>query len=992
MLRSGVLLSSLTVCLFACDDGGGGEADDAGASRERRRLDVGAAPDSGSTGVDASSAEDAERPVDAARMRDAASALDAGPAPDASELDAEAPDAAESDGEAPDAAPDSEASDSALSDSDAPDSALPDSEAPDADASEDAEPVADLGPVGELDTLIVEGPADPGNDPRPTFTFRSPRARATFECRLLDEAWAPCASPHTVGLLEEDRVWRFAVRAVDGAEVDPSPAEVEFLLDTVAPQVALEGGPPDPSPERSADFAVAVAEAEEVECRLDGQPVTPCPGALALRRLGEGARSFEVIARDAAGNEARAAHDWTIARETTLGDGPAVRDFGFALVPTRSSATDAEGRLHLAYGTDRLLYRSGPPWDAPPEVVHETPIRDEKALAIGPDGRPHVVYLDLSTYSLRYAHRSAEGWQVEDTGLIADFKARRFGLDAVEIAVTADGRPHLLYYLQDAGRNTQHAWREEGGWRVGEFLPGNANDEQLALSVAPDGRLWGAVCDDRAGGEWWKVAALDPQDIEAGWSPVEVPAPAAFCRGFAQPARISFDAEGRLWALLNDFVSMRGAGDAGWVFRPLEDTFEPVGAVFRRDPLAPVAWQVSLDDEIQRRFHRTTWDADLRPQTEATNVVLPGGTAARTLTPHWLPDGTPLAVVGGATAINTYTFREAGIETTEVDTGWTLGFEEAFWVPRVEGPPAFVAAVAGSALGGAGPRLFGHSDGAWVPAGGLGAGVFVGEDGRLYERRSGNRNWSVATVDAGPFEQWVFGRGLVASEVHVGPGGRLALLQTDPLQVLEATPDGAAPLGALAEVLAPQANCSHRLDGPVGEGLVLARICPQPARVEVLTFDGETWIPLFESERGGVLPSLSRAAGRIAVGFCDRSGDEPTHTVVHWWGEAVGVEVFGVDEPERFPECRTSQVAISADGRLHALSAIIRKTEHPLEDPFGNRVDARKLRLHTETREGWRIEVLGDVEGAALLGLDAQGHSWTLWRDQRQRRLRSAHR
>jgi hypothetical protein len=47
-------------------------------------------------------------------------------------------------------------------------------------------------------TIIVAFPPEPSPSDTPTFRFQGDEANASFECRLDDGQWAPCASPHTM--------------------------------------------------------------------------------------------------------------------------------------------------------------------------------------------------------------------------------------------------------------------------------------------------------------------------------------------------------------------------------------------------------------------------------------------------------------------------------------------------------------------------------------------------------------------------------------------------------------------------------------------------------------------------------------------------------------------------------------------------------------------------------------------------------------------------
>jgi hypothetical protein len=91
------------------------------------------------------------------------------------------------------------------------------------------------GPAGNAqaavpDTRIDSGPPDVSRQARPTFTFSSPDPGVSFECSLDGAEYSPCTSPHTTQPLSQG-TYTFRVRAVDGQDVDGSPAERTFTID-----------------------------------------------------------------------------------------------------------------------------------------------------------------------------------------------------------------------------------------------------------------------------------------------------------------------------------------------------------------------------------------------------------------------------------------------------------------------------------------------------------------------------------------------------------------------------------------------------------------------------------------------------------------------------------------------------------------------------------------------------------------------------------------
>lgn len=94
-------------------------------------------------------------------------------------------------------------------------------------------------------TTITDGPIVT-TDRTPTFRFRSSEPRSTFQCRVDNEGFAPCDSPHMLETLELGP-HAFTVRAIDDhANFDRTPARHEFVV--VAPGSPTDPGDEGPNP------------------------------------------------------------------------------------------------------------------------------------------------------------------------------------------------------------------------------------------------------------------------------------------------------------------------------------------------------------------------------------------------------------------------------------------------------------------------------------------------------------------------------------------------------------------------------------------------------------------------------------------------------------------------------------------------------------------------------------------------------------------------
>jgi hypothetical protein len=88
------------------------------------------------------------------------------------------------------------------------------------------------------DTTIGSNPTSPTNNTSATFAFTATEANATFACRLDGESFAVCTTPKSyAGLTEGSHT--FEVRATDLAgNIDPSPADFIWIIDTQSPVIA----------------------------------------------------------------------------------------------------------------------------------------------------------------------------------------------------------------------------------------------------------------------------------------------------------------------------------------------------------------------------------------------------------------------------------------------------------------------------------------------------------------------------------------------------------------------------------------------------------------------------------------------------------------------------------------------------------------------------------------------------------------------------------
>jgi large repetitive protein len=166
------------------------------------------------------------------------------------------------------------------------------------------------------ETALTGGPANPTRSTSATFLFVGLGEGGVpgFECRLDGGAFAVCTSPWTYTGLGSG-THTFEVRAVSGADGDPTPAAHTWVIDAVPPETTIGGGPAGTTASRSAVFSFSSSEpGSTFSCAIDGGAFAPCASPRAYGGLAPGAHRFEVRAADTLGNEdpTPANRTWTI--------------------------------------------------------------------------------------------------------------------------------------------------------------------------------------------------------------------------------------------------------------------------------------------------------------------------------------------------------------------------------------------------------------------------------------------------------------------------------------------------------------------------------------------------------------------------------------------------------------------------------------------------------------------------------------------------------
>ncbi len=240
-----------------------------------------------------------------------------------------------------------------------------------------------------------------------------------------------------------------------------------------------------------------------------------------------------------------------------------------------SIAVDRDSWPHISYydaasRAVKYVVRSGSGWL--PEVVEEIGPLTYTSLALDLAGAAHIAYYastpDGQGGVLRYARRSAAGWQIETADASADVGGH------VALALDAQDAPYISYY-DFTNQRVKMARRESGGWAV-QIIATTGAESHTALTLDRDGTPLVAFYDGSgadlkfarsvgaAAGS--AAAAMAP----AGWAITTVHGGGDVG---AYPS-LRLDAAGRGWISFydvknGDLLVAEDAGGANTVFLPL---------------------------------------------------------------------------------------------------------------------------------------------------------------------------------------------------------------------------------------------------------------------------------------------------------------------------------------------------------------------------------------------------------------------------------------
>jgi hypothetical protein len=148
---------------------------------------------------------------------------------------------------------------------------------------------------------IGAGPSGTIASTSASITFAVTEAGAVLECSLDSAPFAACASPLSLSGLGQG-AHNFQVRAKDALGNASSAAIRAWSVDTVAPQTSIRTKPKAKTAARTAKFAFKSEAGVKFECKLDKAGWKACRSPITYKKLKPGKHTFQVRAKDAAGN------------------------------------------------------------------------------------------------------------------------------------------------------------------------------------------------------------------------------------------------------------------------------------------------------------------------------------------------------------------------------------------------------------------------------------------------------------------------------------------------------------------------------------------------------------------------------------------------------------------------------------------------------------------------------------------------------------------
>ena len=325
-------------------------------------------------------------------------------------------------------------------------------------------------------------PADLTRDTGAAFWFSSPDAAASFECRVDDDAFAPCRAPAAVGPLPDGR-HQFEVRAVDLAgNRDPAPASWSWVVDRTAPSAPTIAAPGEGATVSGATVTLSGSAEDGAVVRLteDGRALADAPvhsGAwTAALTLEDGTHTITGVAADLAGNVSPAALRHltvdSVAPDSSITTGP--------------SAVSKTASASFAFTSDSAGARFECRLDGSPSTVCVSPKRYSRL----PDGE--------HTFQVRAVDAAGNADPTPAT--------RTWRIDTVLPAVAIDAPATGSVYTRDTSVDVLAEAKDDAGVTKVEFWE---DDVRRATRTAPPYSYQWKAGAKRGGRHRWAVRAYD---------------------------------------------------------------------------------------------------------------------------------------------------------------------------------------------------------------------------------------------------------------------------------------------------------------------------------------------------------------------------------------------------------------------------------------------------------------------------------------------------
>ena len=162
-----------------------------------------------------------------------------------------------------------------------------------------------------VSTLNGQPPALSGSATA-ALTFSSDVPTAGFECRIDGGSWGTCHSPAAFTGLGEGSHTAEVRASLPGGPAG-SPASATWVVDTIAPDVRLTGGPSGTVNAAAAAFGISNDDlGATTECSVDSGPWQACAGTLNIGGLADGDHEVQIRSIDQAGNTGSDRRQWTV--------------------------------------------------------------------------------------------------------------------------------------------------------------------------------------------------------------------------------------------------------------------------------------------------------------------------------------------------------------------------------------------------------------------------------------------------------------------------------------------------------------------------------------------------------------------------------------------------------------------------------------------------------------------------------------------------------